>query len=181
MAGPTWCVLSYRLPSQPTRLRLAVWRRLKRLGAVVLHDAVWLLPADPATREAFEWLAEEIEQRGGTAFTWEGPSLDRGQAETIVRRFRGDADVRYATIVNSALELSRVAARIRPVSEAQLRQIRRRLVGLERALRLERRRDYYCAQGRAGAERAVREAVADVDERLVRTANQLGGQRAVGD
>ncbi|MBA3344932.1 MAG: chromate resistance protein [Gemmatimonadales bacterium] len=186
MPGPIWCVLSYRLPREPTRLRLAVWRRLKRLGAVVLHDAVWLLPADGATREAFEWLAEEIEQQGGTAFIWEGPSLDSSQAQTIVRRFRADADVRYATIANSALELCRVAARVRRVSDAQLQQIRRRLVGLERALRLERRCDYFRAQGRAGAERALREALADLDERIAITArpassvNRSGRQRAVG-
>ena len=32
---------------------------MKRLGAVLFHNAVWLLPEDGATREAFEWLLDE--------------------------------------------------------------------------------------------------------------------------
>ncbi len=183
MRGLPWCVLSYRLPSEPSRLRLAVWRRLKRLGAVVLHDAVWLLPADPATREGLEWLAQEIEQQGGSAFTWEAQSLDGPQDQAIVDRFRADADARYAAIAESASELSRVATRVRPVRQAQLQQIRRRLVGLERALRLERRRDYFGAPGRRDAERVVRGALAEADARLLAAANSADRprtRRAVG-
>jgi hypothetical protein len=65
MAQATWILLSSRLPREPSRLRLSIWRRLKRIGAVLLHDSVWILPADAKTREAFEWLAEEIEEQGG--------------------------------------------------------------------------------------------------------------------
>ncbi|MGH2524049.1 MAG: Chromate resistance protein ChrB, partial [Anaerolineales bacterium] len=28
-----------------------MWRKLKRLGALLLHDAVWLLPPTPYTLE----------------------------------------------------------------------------------------------------------------------------------
>lgn len=183
MADRSWCVLSYRLPSAPTRLRLAVWRRLKRLGAVVLHDAVWLLPADAATREAFDWLAEEIEQQGGSAFTWEARSFDGPQDQTIMRRFRADADARYAAIAEAAAELGRLAAWPRRAPPSRLQQIRRRLVGLERALRLERRRDYFRAQGRQAAEHALRDALAALDGGLAEAAtpaNRQGRQRAVG-
>ena len=75
MAAIAWILLSSRLPREPSRLRLAIWRRLKRLGAVLIHDAVWMLPADAKTREAFEWLAEEIEEQGGTAWVWEAAGL----------------------------------------------------------------------------------------------------------
>src|SRR5687767_4891841 len=92
MAALPWVLLSYRLPREPSRLRLAVWRRLKRLGATVLHDAVWLLPADARTREAFEWLAEEIEEQGGTAFLWEASSFGTTQDSAIVAEFRTEAD-----------------------------------------------------------------------------------------
>jgi hypothetical protein len=72
-----WVALSYRLPREPSRPRLAVWRRLKRLGAVVLHDSVWVLPADAKTREAFEWLAEEIEEQGGRQLRGDGAGSAR--------------------------------------------------------------------------------------------------------
>src|SRR5947207_3601298 len=96
MAPITWILLSSRLPREPSRLRLAVWRRLKRLGAVLIHDAVWMLPADAKTREAFEWLAEEIEEQGGTAWVWEAVGLSGAQDRAAVESFRREADARYA-------------------------------------------------------------------------------------
>src|SRR4051794_13566231 len=109
-----WILLSSRLPGHPSRLRLGVWRRLRRLGAVLLHDAVWLLPADANTREAFDWLAEEIAEQGGTVFVWEAASLDPPQDRELVRRFRAEADDRYAALAQSARELVRAARRARP-------------------------------------------------------------------
>ena len=72
----SWLLCCYRLPREPSRLRLAVWRRLRRLGAVMLHDGLWTLPAGAKTHEDFEWLAEEIEERGGCVLLWESLSLD---------------------------------------------------------------------------------------------------------
>jgi hypothetical protein len=158
-----WVALSYRLPREPSRPRLAVWRRLKRLGAVVLHDSVWVLPADAKTREAFEWLAEEIEEQGGTAFVWEATSAGSAQDATIVTRFRGQADERYAGIADSAEALRRLVSR-RRLPPGRLDQARRQLAGLERALRLEARRDHFRAPGRRGAEEAVRSAGRIFDE-----------------
>jgi len=113
MSGISWVSLSYRLPREPSRPRLAVWRRLKRLGATLVHDAVWLLPSDAKTREAFEWLAEEIEEQGGTAFVWEATSLGAEQDQTIVAQFRAAADERYAAIAESAEGLRCVGPKLR--------------------------------------------------------------------
>jgi hypothetical protein len=43
-----WLVLVYRIPSDPTRLRATVWRRLKSLGAVYLQNSAAALPASDA-------------------------------------------------------------------------------------------------------------------------------------
>jgi ChrB-like protein len=180
MPSLSWIALSYRLPPEPTRLRLAVWRRLRRIGAVLLHDSVWVLPADGKTREAFEWLAEEIEEQGGTALIWEAQSLDSQQDRFIVGRFRAEADARYASLAESAGKFQRVAIR-RRAPTGRLLQARRQLLGLERALRLERRRDYFRTPGRAAAEEAVRVAAADVDRRLHQTdILQKGKTHALG-
>lgn len=162
-------LLSSRLPREPSRLRLAVWRRLKRLGAILIHDAVWVLPADAKTREAFEWLAEEIEEQGGTAFVWEVHGLDAKQDQEIVRRFRVEADARYAAIASSAEAVRRSGiggkTRRRPRTPERIHQALRQLRGLERALRLERRRDYFRASGRTGADAAVQNAIEALEAR----------------
>jgi hypothetical protein len=177
----SWITLSYRLPSLPTRLRLAVWRRLKRMGAVLLHESVWVLPTDRKSREAFEWLAEEIEEQGGSAFIWEAQSLDSQQDQVIVGRFRAECDVRYASLAESARRLQHLTIR-RRVPAGRVQQVRRHLLGLERALRLERRRDYFRAPGRSAAEEAVRQASAEVDRRLQPAhALQEGKNHALGN
>jgi len=164
MPATPWILLSSRLPREPSRLRLAVWRRLKRLGALLLHDSVWVLPGDAKTREAFEWLAEEIEEQGGTALLWEGASLSLEQDALLVQRFRSEADDRYAAIAESAQAIGRAALSSRKKAGAERRaQAIRQLRGLERALRLERRRDYFRAPGRPGAAAIVDAALRDVE------------------
>jgi hypothetical protein len=180
MTPRSWIALSYQLPSLPTRLRLAAWRRLKRMGALLLHESVWILPRDGKTREAFEWLAEEIEEQGGTAFIWEAQSLDSQQDLVIVARFRAECDARYASLAESARRLQRLTVR-RRVPAGRVRQIQRQLLGLERALRLERRRDYFRVPGRSAAEQAIRKASAAVARRLQPSdALQEGNTHALG-
>jgi hypothetical protein len=179
MAQATWILLSSRLPREPTRLRLSIWRRLKRIGAVLLHDSVWVLPADAKTREAFEWLAEEIEEQGGTALTWEALSLSADQDRRIVQQFRAEADERYAGLAAAAREMRRAALGSRKTRRpTQIAQALRQLRGLERGLRLERHRDYFRAPGRIAAAAAVQEAVQDLEGRLAPTE---GVRDAVGN
>ena len=169
-------LLSSRVPREPSRLRLGVWRRLRRLGALLLHDAVWVLPADAKTREAFEWLADEIGEQGGTAFLWEALSLDEPQNRELVRRFRAEADARYAALAQSAEKIVRAAVRSpRRRAGIDSRAALRQLKGLERALRLERRRDYFRAPGRAHAEAVVATAIAGFAPR--RAGSTLPGDR----
>jgi hypothetical protein len=70
-SGPgQWVLLSYRIPREPSTPRIAVWRKLKRLGIGQIGDGVVALPADARTREQLEWIAEEIVEAGGSASIW---------------------------------------------------------------------------------------------------------------
>jgi hypothetical protein len=183
----SWVLLSSRLPRDPSRLRLAVWRRLKRLGAILLHDSLWVLPADAKTREAFEWLAQEIEEQGGTAWVWEAASLSPQQDRQVVEQFRGEADARYEQIGATArairdatLHGRRRGRRLRPPEPAAVAHALRQLRGLERALQLERRREYFRSPGRAPAAAAVSAAIAELEAERP-AAREEGGAHAVGD
>jgi hypothetical protein len=187
MASLPWILLSSRLPREPSRLRLAVWRRLKRLGAVLLHDAVWVLPVDAKTREAFEWLAQEIEEQGGTAWVWEAASLSPEQDHHVVDQFRREADARYheigataQAIRDAALRGRRRGRRARPPEPATVTHALRQLRGLERALRLERRRDYFRSEGRPAASTLVTAAIAELDARRA-GARRKGAAHALGN
>jgi len=100
LPGTPWVLLVYKIPREPTASRAQVWRKLKRLGALLLHDAVWVLPATPWTREQFQWLAVEIGELGGEAHLWESHLLLNGQADALVQQFQARVDAVYQEILD---------------------------------------------------------------------------------
>jgi hypothetical protein len=94
-----WLLLVYRIPTEPSARRVYIWRKLKRLGAVLLHDAVWVLPANPRTQEQFQWLAAEIIEMGGDALLWEGQLMLVGQDEVLVQQFVVQVENAYRGIL----------------------------------------------------------------------------------
>lgn len=94
----SWVFLLYKLPPEPSAPRVHVWRKLKRLGAILLHDAAWVLPATPATIEQLQWLAQEIQEFEGSATVWEAQASLPGQDEALVQQFSIQADAAYRDI-----------------------------------------------------------------------------------
>src|SRR5712691_8834533 len=98
--GAAWLLLVYKIPREPTASRAIVWRKLKRLGALLLHDAVWVLPATSWTHEQFQWLAVEIGELGGEAHLWESHLLLQGQAEALIQQFQNRVVSAYLEILD---------------------------------------------------------------------------------
>jgi hypothetical protein len=96
-----WVLFLYKVPPEPTARRVYVWRKLKRLGAILLHDAVWVLPATPYTVEQFQWLAAEIEELEGSAMVWEARSTLEVQDSDLVSRFLAQAEAGYREILTA--------------------------------------------------------------------------------
>lgn len=65
-AGRRWLVLLARLPAEPARHRMALWRELRRSGAVPLGQATWALPDLPAVRPLLDRLASLVDAAAGT-------------------------------------------------------------------------------------------------------------------
>ena len=98
MAADGWFLLVYRVPSEPTRLRAAVWRRLKSLGAIYLQNSAAALPASTAAERALRKLRAEILDMSGTA-TLLSCSVLAGEAE-IKAAFQAARDDEYAEIID---------------------------------------------------------------------------------
>ena len=98
---PQWVVLVYKIPREPAAGRVYIWRKLKRLGALLVHDAVWLLPDTPWTREQFQWLAIEIRELGGAALVWESRMVLPGQDDALVQQFLAEVERDYQTILTA--------------------------------------------------------------------------------
>jgi DNA-binding transcriptional regulator PaaX len=93
-----WLLLIYRVPSEPTRLRAAVWRRLKGLGAIYLQNSAAALPAGPAAERAMRKLRHEILEMSGTAVLMACATL-AGEQE-VLAAFQAARDDEYEEIVD---------------------------------------------------------------------------------
>ena len=67
----SWLLFLYKVPHEPSSRRVYVWRKLKSFGAVLVHDAAWVMPMTPHSLEQMQHLAEEISTLGGDSLIWE--------------------------------------------------------------------------------------------------------------
>jgi DNA-binding transcriptional regulator PaaX len=81
----SWLLFLYKVPHEPSSHRVYVWRKLKRLGAVLLHDSAWVLPMTPRSQEQFQLLALEIARIGGDSLLWEARLAAGAQDEALER------------------------------------------------------------------------------------------------
>jgi hypothetical protein len=96
----TWLLLMYKVPNEPSARRVYVWRKLKGMGAILLHDSVWVLPATARSREKLQWLATEIkDMEGGSAMLWEAQQVFTGQDDDLVAQFEEQVDSIYREIL----------------------------------------------------------------------------------
>jgi hypothetical protein len=149
-----WVLLAYRLPREPSTPRIALWRKLRRLGAAQVVDGLAALPIDARNREQLEWLAEDVVDAGGEASIWIGELASATQARELAARMAEAVTAEYQVLIAAA-----VAAREEPSGQ------RRRTVGrLRRELRRIRARDYFPPPERERAQQAVDELSALVEE-----------------
>jgi DNA-binding transcriptional regulator PaaX len=147
-----WLILIYRLPREPSRPRVAVWRKLKVLGALYLQDGVVALPEDAVTREQLEWLQLRVREAGGEATLWEAQPNTLAENRGLVEAFRSPREEAYRALITRAERIQRKA--ILGGGEDLLEELGK----LEREFRTERRRDYFRSPLRKEAASALKAA-----------------------
>jgi hypothetical protein len=174
-----WLLLIYRVPSQPSRLRVAVWRDLKRMGALYLQQAVCVLPDVENVRTQLDEVRDRINEMQGTTIFLELDSVDDDVRQQFVEGLRANSAKEYAEIVEECetkffkeIEFERFRDNY-TFEEAE--EIRQDLEKLKRWLAKVEARDWLGASGRTEAnekvaecERLMDEFEADVYERVNR-------------
>src|SRR4051812_38684067 len=95
MVTRPWLLLTYKVPPEPAAKRIALWRRLKGMGAVYLQNGVCLLPKTDDHARRLKMLENDVAEMGGEAVILETVALDRNQEEKVVARFKEDRDQQY--------------------------------------------------------------------------------------
>ena len=135
-------LLAYRVPRTPSTPRIAIWRKLRRLGAAQLGDGLVALPHDARTQEQLEWVAGDVEAAGGSATLWRAEPLSRLDEQRLVAELAAARAEEYRDLID----------RTHAAAESG-----RQLVRLRRELRRIRRRDYFPPPEAELARRALEE------------------------
>jgi len=96
--GQEWILLVHQLPPHPTSLRVRIWRKLQKLGAVAVRNSVYVLPWGEKTHEDFQWLRQEIEAAGGEATVFRAGAVEGATDREIIALFRRTRDEEYAQV-----------------------------------------------------------------------------------
>ena len=145
-----WVLLAYRMPREPSTPRIAVWRKLRRLGAVQVLDGLVTLPNDAKSKEQLEWIADEVVAAGGEADLWIGRPATKAQQRALAAQMTAEVDAEYTAVIEEA------AAALDEASGTQKRTIAR----LRRDLNRIRSRDHFQSRSFDRATAAV-ERLAD--------------------
>jgi DNA-binding transcriptional regulator PaaX len=153
-----WLVLVYRVPSEPSRLRAAVWRRLKSLGAIYLQNSVAALPASVTAERALRRLRSEILDMSGTAALLSASVL-AGEQE-VRAAFQAARDDEYEEIVDKCEDFLAEVKKEYTANHftyAELEENEVDLVKLRTWLERVRQRDVFGATGRRAADKWLAE------------------------
>ena len=100
MTSHPWLLLAYKVPAEPAAKRVALWRRLKGMGAVYLQNGVCLLPKTDDHARRLKMLENDVMETGGEAIILETAALDRSQQDKVVARFKADRDDAYREFID---------------------------------------------------------------------------------
>ena len=82
-----WVVLLARVPAEPSRHRVAIWRELRRLGAVAIGQSVWALPDHPAATNGLGRIVELVDRGDGELTMLDAAGRDQASRERLERLY----------------------------------------------------------------------------------------------
>jgi hypothetical protein len=146
-------LLIHQIPPKPDYLRVKIWRRMQRVGAVAVKNSVYVLPKNEETLEDFQWILREIKAGGGEGSICEAGFVDGLSDDDIETMFRSARDADYSAIAEEARELGRglpaperkLESERRSQLEADVARLRRRLAEVVAI-------DFFDSLGRQSAE-----------------------------
>lgn len=104
--APGWLLLIHQIPPKPAYLRVKVWRRLQKLGAVPLKNSVYVLPMNDQSIEDFQWVRREIVADGGDATICAARIIDGLNDEQLRGLFVAARTAEYEAIVEETQNLA---------------------------------------------------------------------------
>lgn len=155
-----WLLLTYKVPPEPTRVRVGIWRRIRGLGAIYLQNGICVLPASNEHRRQLRLVQSDIEGAGGEAWLFETLGLDTKQEARVVSQFKQDREQDYAEFLERCDGYKReLESEVKAgnYTFAEVKENEEDLKKLKNWLVKIRALDFYDAPARAAAETRLKE------------------------
>lgn len=98
-----WVVINYTLPREPSRVRVSLWRKLKKIGAVNVQQSMWILLLTDKNYDLLNEIKNEVSQNNGEAFVMKS-SVDEDGRKNIIERFNAARDEEYGELLEQCEE-----------------------------------------------------------------------------
>lgn len=177
-----WRLLIYRLPSQPSRPRVAIWRELRRLGALPLQQSVVVVPDIEPFASAITAITARITHEGGTSHGFRLANLPAEQHLQLVREWNALRDHEYAEIIEECETRFRKEIEFEifrnNLTGSEAEEIEADLEKIRAWLARITERDVFSATRRAEADAAVQicdEMLDDFNQRVYLAEAEQGG------
>ena len=129
--NPAWLLLLVRLPATHSAERVAIWRKLKKSGAIQVQTSTYILPDDPPRYETFQWLTQHIRDTGGDATLVRVKEIEGLSNERLIELFNAARTKEYISLremlrplmarstrtSNSDVRLDRIRKQFREIRE----------------------------------------------------------------
>ncbi len=95
-----WLILNFTLPKEQSRVRVSVWRKLKKSGAVNIGQSMWVLPGHASHLEVFKEISEEITENNGSAYIANADFIEKEGSSDIVAAFNRVRENEYSEFID---------------------------------------------------------------------------------
>lgn len=174
-----WLLLWVRLAAEPSRHRVAVWRELRRAGAVPFGQGTWILPDVPAFAEGLNRAIELAERGDGDVVVLSATGRSDVDESELMVLFTAEREQEWAEFV---ADCSKFDAEIdKEIDQgkftvAELEEEEQSLERLRRWYRAIKTRDVFGASTGAQADQQLKhceQRLADYTERVFRALHQM--------
>ena len=158
-----WLLFTYWLPTEPSRKRGFVWRRLKKAGALSIEGTGWLLPKTEPSSARIAEIARTVEEMGGTTNLFVASDVTEEQAQRTVARFREEREREYGEVAKECQKALRHIERELEQQEfsfEEVEELEGDLEKIRRWLSEVKERDFWDCPARHGVERLIGEVEA---------------------
>ncbi len=158
----TWLLLLQQIPRSPGYLRVKIWRRLQRLGAVAVKNGVYALPRSEERNEDLRWVMEEIVSGGGEATLVEAAFINGLSDQEVEALFHKARDADYAELAKQLRALAQRLPRRGKLGDERRHKMVSQLKGLRDAYAAVESIDFFSSSGRE----ATRALLEELEERV---------------